>query len=219
MNNLMEVLEAWRGIVGAEHVLTDPATLSAAEIVTFATTQKVPAIIRPGNREEVCECVRVANEHGVPIYPVSTGKNWAYGSRVPPQNGCVLMELHRLNRIVDYDERLAYVRPRWARGRLEGAGQPGAWLPQTGQHLPEQGEPHNRSRRGIPRPSCSLTTSGCLRAVCLDSQKAAGRFCGLAIVLPGGPDLHPLFPRQLVKPKDAHPEYIRGPARADAAFS
>lgn len=109
MNSLTRALQAWRGVVGPEHVLTDPATLSAAETATFLTTQRVPAIIRPGTREQVQGCVRVANEHKVPIYPVSTGKNWAYGSRVPPQSGCVLMELYRLNRIVDYDEKLAYV--------------------------------------------------------------------------------------------------------------
>ena len=51
------------------------------------------------------------------------------------------------------------------------------------------------------------------------SQKAAGRFCGPAIVLPDGLDLHPMFPRRLVNPKDAHREYIRGPAHSDAAFS
>ena len=85
MDNLAQALEAWRGIVGAEHVLTDPATLSAAETATFATTHRVPAVVRPGSREEVRACVRVANEHRVPVYPVSTGKNWGYGSRVPAQ--------------------------------------------------------------------------------------------------------------------------------------
>src|SRR5918998_3373099 len=106
MGNLTRALEAWREILGPEHVLTDAATLSLAETATFLTTQSVPAVIRPGSREEVQECVRVANEHKTPIYPVSTGKNWAYGSRVPPQDGCVLMELHRLDRILDYDEKL-----------------------------------------------------------------------------------------------------------------
>ena len=109
MNNLEPALEAWRDIVGAEHVLTDTATLSAAGTATFATASRVPAVIRPGSRDEVQACVRVANEHRVPIYPVSTGKNWGYGSRVPPSDGCVLMELRRLNRITDYDEKLAYV--------------------------------------------------------------------------------------------------------------
>ena len=109
MNNLTRALEAWQEIVGSEHVLTDPAALSAAETGTFATTNHIPAIVRPGNREEVRACVRVANEQRTPIYPVSTGKNWGYGSRVPARDGCVLVELHRLDRITDYDEKLAYV--------------------------------------------------------------------------------------------------------------
>jgi 4-cresol dehydrogenase (hydroxylating) len=107
--DLARALEAWREVLGPDNVLTDAATRSTAETATFLTTQRIPAIIRPGSREEVQECLQVANEHAVPIYPVSTGKNWAYGSRVPPRSGCVLMELHRLNRITDYDEKLAYV--------------------------------------------------------------------------------------------------------------
>src|SRR5215218_2041251 len=109
MNSLTRALEAWREVVGPEHVLTDTATLSAAETATFATANRIPAIVRPGNREEVQACVRVANEYRTPIYPVSTGKNWGYGSRVPARDGCTLMELRRLDRITDFDETLAYV--------------------------------------------------------------------------------------------------------------
>ena len=109
MNNLTRALEAWREVVGPEHVLTNPAALSAAETATFSTSNRIPAIIRPGNREEVRACVQVANQQRTPIYPVSTGKNWGYGSRVPPRSGCVLVELRRLDRNTDYDEKLAYV--------------------------------------------------------------------------------------------------------------
>ena len=109
VENLARALVAWQDVLGPEHVLTDAATISAAQTATFYTTQRIPAVIRPGSREEVQECVRVANEYKTPIYPVSTGKNWGFGSRVPPTDGCVLMELRRLERIVDYDEKLAYV--------------------------------------------------------------------------------------------------------------
>jgi 4-cresol dehydrogenase (hydroxylating) len=98
MNNLTRALEAWREIVGPEHVLTDPLALSAAGIATFATPNRVPDNIRPGDQQEVRACVRVANEHRTPIYPVSTGKNWGYGSRVPHQSGSVHMEPYRLKR-------------------------------------------------------------------------------------------------------------------------
>src|SRR6266702_981913 len=108
MDSLMSTLKAWRNILGSENVLTNEPTLEAARTATFFTTQSVPAVIRPSNRVEVQECVRIANRYKTPIYPISTGKNWGYGSRVPVEDGCVIMDLGRLNRIVDYDEKLAY---------------------------------------------------------------------------------------------------------------
>src|SRR5690242_2557318 len=95
--------------VGAEHVITDPACLRAAETATFPSHNRIPAIVRPANRAEVQECLRVANRFQVPVYPVSSGKNWGYGSRVAPVSGCLLLELGRMNRILDFSEQLAYV--------------------------------------------------------------------------------------------------------------
>jgi 4-cresol dehydrogenase (hydroxylating) len=57
----------------------------------------------------VCEVVRIANRHTVSIYPVSSGKNWGYGSRVPVVSGCALVDLSGMKRIVDFSERLGYV--------------------------------------------------------------------------------------------------------------
>ncbi|HWB86064.1 MAG TPA: FAD-binding oxidoreductase [Bryobacteraceae bacterium] len=102
-------LRQWAGIVGSENVVTDPAELAAAETGTFATRQHIPAIVRPGSREEVQDCLRVANLFRIPVYPVSGGKNWGYGSRVPASDGCILLDLGRMDRIVDFSEELAYV--------------------------------------------------------------------------------------------------------------
>jgi 4-cresol dehydrogenase (hydroxylating) len=173
--NLARALEAWREILGPEHVLTDAATLSSAETATFLTTQSVPAVIRPGSREEVQECVRVANEHKAPIYPVSTGKNWAYGSRVPPQDGSVLMELHRLARIVDYDERLAYV-----------AVEPGVTFAQLHEFLRAQGSRLMVSVTGST-PDSSLVGNALERGA--GSGPYYDRFahvCNFEVVLPTG---------------------------------
>jgi 4-cresol dehydrogenase (hydroxylating) len=52
--------------------------------------------------------VRIANQFRVPIYPISSGKNWGYGSRAQAGDG-VLLNLSRLNRILAFDEELAYV--------------------------------------------------------------------------------------------------------------
>ncbi|PYV43083.1 MAG: FAD-linked oxidase, partial [Acidobacteria bacterium] len=108
--DLPQALAAWRQALGPAHVLTDETALAVARTATFPTTQRVPAIIRPANRSEIQECMRIANASRTPVYPVSTGKNWGYGSRVPARDSCVIMDLSRLNRILDYDENLAYVR-------------------------------------------------------------------------------------------------------------
>lgn len=79
-----------------------------AETATFATAAAVAAILRPTSRAQVQACLCVANEFRVPVYPTSTGKNWGYGSAAPVEDA-VLLELSGLNRIVDFNEALAYV--------------------------------------------------------------------------------------------------------------
>jgi 4-cresol dehydrogenase (hydroxylating) len=89
--------------------VTEPAARRSAQRATFRTSQRVPALLRPASRAEVQACLRIAQRFRVPIHPVSCGKNWGYGSRVPVRDGAVVMELARMNRIVEFDERLGYV--------------------------------------------------------------------------------------------------------------
>ncbi len=105
----IQAIAQWTSLLGADHVIVDERSRTAAETATFATTQTVSAIIRPANREELQECVRVANRFRIPVYPVSSGKNWGYGSRVPLAHASVLIDLSRMNRILDFNENLAYV--------------------------------------------------------------------------------------------------------------
>jgi 4-cresol dehydrogenase (hydroxylating) len=105
---LTRALLAWRQAIGSSSVSTEAEILKAAGTATFATRRQVLAILRPADRAQVQECVRIANQFRVPIYPISTGKNWGYGSRAPVDDG-VLLDLSRLNRILDFDETLAYV--------------------------------------------------------------------------------------------------------------
>jgi 4-cresol dehydrogenase (hydroxylating) flavoprotein subunit len=101
--------QEWIDTLGADHVIDDPGTLRHAATATFATTQRVPLIIQPGTRDQVQACVRIANRHRIAIYPVSSGKNWGYGSKVPASHQNVVLDLSRMNQIVDFDEKLAYV--------------------------------------------------------------------------------------------------------------
>src|SRR5258708_5337984 len=103
-----QALEEWRGVLGAAHVVTDAPLLDAAGTATFETTARIPAILRPANVNEVRAVLKIANSFRSPVYPVSSGKNWGYGSRVPTANNSALLDLSRMNRIVECHEQLAY---------------------------------------------------------------------------------------------------------------
>jgi 4-cresol dehydrogenase (hydroxylating) len=107
--NTAAALRAWADLVGPDNVVTAPEELSAAERGTFTTGNRIPAIVKPANTREVQECLRIANRFGTAMYPVSGGKNYGYGSRVPAASGSVLLDLSRMNRIIDFSEDLAYV--------------------------------------------------------------------------------------------------------------
>src|SRR5512146_297653 len=106
---LAEAIRAFEDALGAEHVVRAPSELEAGERATFATSHRIPAILRPADRPEVQACVRIANRLGVPLYPVSRGKNWGFGSRVPTRDGAFLLELSRLGRVVEFDEAMGYL--------------------------------------------------------------------------------------------------------------
>ena len=98
----------WRDAIGAANVSIEPDALRRSGIATFQTNSSVAAILRPASRADVQQCVRIANRLRVPLYPISAGKNWGYGSRSPVRDA-VLLDLGRLNRIVELNEDLAYV--------------------------------------------------------------------------------------------------------------
>src|SRR5262245_21493117 len=106
---LDRALERWRRVGGAAHLVTDAGPLRAAATATFRTTQRAVAIVRPADTAQVQACLRIANRFRVPVHPVSCGKNWGYGSRVPFSDGSVLLDLGRMSRILAFDERLGYV--------------------------------------------------------------------------------------------------------------
>ena len=108
--DLPQALEAWTRLLGAAGVVTAPAELAAVEAATFTTEQRIPVIVRPSTRDEVRECLRIAHAARVPIYPISAGKNWGLGSRVPTQSGSVLLDLGRLDRIISFDNELGLLR-------------------------------------------------------------------------------------------------------------
>lgn len=108
LDSVSAATEEWRAILGAGNVACDERALGAAQATTFASDNRVRAILYPEDTRGVQECLRIATRYNVPIYPVSTGKNWGYTSGAPTSDA-VLLNLSRMNRIVDFSEELGYV--------------------------------------------------------------------------------------------------------------
>jgi 4-cresol dehydrogenase (hydroxylating) flavoprotein subunit len=168
-------LSEWSEVLGPENVVTEAPQLRAAETGTFASTHRIPAIIRPANRQEVQECLRIANRYSTPVYPISSGRNWGYGSRMPPADGCVMLDLGRMNRIVDFSESLAYV-----------TVEPGVTQAQLFAFLEDHGSKLWMDATGAS-PQCSLIGNTVERG--FGHTPYGDHFahvCGLEVVLPTG---------------------------------
>src|SRR5262249_35210781 len=66
------------------------------------------AAVAPESVEQVQQVVRTANRYKIPIYPVSTGRNLGYGGSAPAYSGSVVVDLKRMNRILDVNEENGY---------------------------------------------------------------------------------------------------------------
>ncbi len=102
-------LSHWESVLGAENLITAGERLHDAATATFPVNRRIPAILRPATRDQVQQSLRIAGKFGIPVYPVSSGKNWGYGSSAPASDGCVLLDLSRMNQILDFNEELGYV--------------------------------------------------------------------------------------------------------------
>jgi hypothetical protein len=66
------------------------------------------AAVAPDSAEQVSQVVKIANTYKIPIYPISTGKNLGYGGSAPNLSGSVVLDLKRMNRVLEVSERNAY---------------------------------------------------------------------------------------------------------------
>jgi len=106
-------LDAFAGVVGHEWVFRsheDVALYRDAYSPAWGEAEELlpSAAIAPATVEEVQAIVRLANTHQVPLYPISTGKNLAYGGSAPAQSGTVVLDLKRMNRIIEVNEKQGY---------------------------------------------------------------------------------------------------------------
>jgi 4-cresol dehydrogenase (hydroxylating) len=70
--------------------------------------RRASAAVAPDSVEQVQAVVRIANRYKLPLYPISTGRNLAYGGSAPVLSGSVVLDLKRMNRVLEVSEANAY---------------------------------------------------------------------------------------------------------------
>ncbi len=109
-----------RAAVGAEQVLIDSDARAHWSRTTLTRGTHPRAVVRPSSTAEVQAVMRIADHFGLQIHPVSTGCNWGYGDACAVTNGQLILELKRMDRILEVNEELAYVtvEPGVTQGRI-----------------------------------------------------------------------------------------------------
>jgi len=108
---MADALERFRKIVGGDWVFAGEKVGSYYDPYTIpndAERYKAHAAIAPASTEQVQEIVKIANESRVPLWTVSRGKNFAYGGAAPVLSGSVVLDLSRMNRILEVNEKFGY---------------------------------------------------------------------------------------------------------------
>jgi 4-cresol dehydrogenase (hydroxylating) len=108
---LGEALDGFRAAVGEAHVLTSEADLREFRDPYWFMgwdDYEASAVVQPESVEQIQEILRVANRFGVPLWVSSQGRNNGYGGSSPRVRGSVVVNLRRMDRVLEIDGDSAY---------------------------------------------------------------------------------------------------------------
>lgn len=106
-------LAEFRAVVGDGNVYSDPDDIALyrdpySPVWDTPKELVASAAVAPVTAEEVSQIVKIANKYLIPLYAVSTGKNLGYGGAAPNLSGSVVVDLKRMNRVLEVDDRRNY---------------------------------------------------------------------------------------------------------------
>ena len=145
-------------LLGDERVRTDSGAKDQYARSSSPQGTRPAAVVFPVSTAEVQEIARIAAQFDVPLYPISRGNNWGYGDACAPGDGQVIVDLRRMNRIIEVNTELAYaviepgVTQQQLYEHLEKSGAP-LWLDVTGAG-PDASVVGNTIERGFGHSPC-----------------------------------------------------------------
>jgi glycolate oxidase len=106
-----EIYKLFENVVGSENISDEPAVLQSYMYQPFGSKEGVwaeispEAVILPASTEEVVAIAKICNRYGIVFKPMSTG--WGLHN-LPGVEGAVSLDLRRMNRILEIDEKNMY---------------------------------------------------------------------------------------------------------------
>ncbi len=103
---LERALEECRRVVGTPYVLSGSEQLLPYEKIMIPAGEDdyaPSAAVLAATLAEVQGVLAVCNKYKVPVWPISTGRNFGYGSAAPATRGQVILDLKRMDRILEVD--------------------------------------------------------------------------------------------------------------------
>lgn len=105
-SSFVQAIDAWRRTLGDDQVITDTAPYN---VDTSSFSAHIPIALRPTTTDQVQQIVRIAQRFAIPIYPISTGHNWGYGTSIPPHSPSAIVDLSSMSKILEFDRELGVV--------------------------------------------------------------------------------------------------------------
>ncbi|HRO57892.1 MAG TPA: FAD-binding oxidoreductase [Burkholderiaceae bacterium] len=108
-----EAIARWRELLGAANVDGPEVAQQRYGACTTGFSRRIAGALRPASRDRIVELLAVARECARPLYPISTGRNWGYGTALPVVDDCTIVDLSNLTaiRTIDADLGLFEVEP------------------------------------------------------------------------------------------------------------
>src|SRR5258706_6829760 len=118
--DVQAALRAWADVIGTGHVKADPHNRDRYARTTGLHAHRPLAILYPESTAQVQEALRIAAAFRIGVHPISRGKNWGYGDAAATGENQIILDLQRMNRIIEVNAKLCYavIEPGVARGKL-----------------------------------------------------------------------------------------------------
>ena len=109
--NFDKAVEKFRALLGDENVLVEQQQLVPYNKIMMSVENAAhapSAALTATTVEQVQGVVKICNEHSIPVWTISTGRNFGYGSAAPVQRGQVILDLKKMNKIIKIDPEMCY---------------------------------------------------------------------------------------------------------------